>query len=96
MHNARGRSRCFDCIHVVGIMYSSQLLARGARRIVLDQTGEHAGGDQRVRYGLETFGTLGVMPPHIVQEAITVREVRSLHWAEVCKWHASCVGRAGL
>jgi hypothetical protein len=66
MHGAVGRRRGFDCIHVSGIVHPSQLLARGDRRVVLDQTREHPGGNECVRYGVETFRTLGVMAPHIV------------------------------
>ena len=95
MYHARGRRRCFDRIHVVGIVYASQLLPRGGRRIVLDQTSQHPRGDQRVRNSLETCGTLGVMPPHVVQKAVAMSDVRGLHRLEFGSGMLRALGALG-
>ncbi len=76
---AAPRGRFEDEVHVRGIVDALEVLARGERRLPDREARGEPRGFERGEYRLQPRGRLRVPRPHLMQDAIGVREERRGH-----------------
>ena len=79
VHQAAGWDAGLERIEVVLGMHPQQLLAGGGRRLALHQVADQAGSDQLVFDGMQPVRALGMMLPHVVQQAVAMAYQGSVH-----------------
>ena len=79
VHQAAARDAGLERIEVVLGMHPQQLLAGGGRRLALHQVADQAGSDQLVFDGMQPVRALGMMLPHVVQQAVAMAYQGSVH-----------------
>ena len=60
-------------------MHAQQLFAGGRRRLALHQVADQAGSNELVFDRVQTVRALGMMLPHVVQQAVAMANQGGMH-----------------